>query len=242
MSESLWNFFKIIVFLTKWTIYTALGLFLFLAITQAVETFGIDASNKFTSMFTPLIVAIITYILTTRQHDIADAQREVAVQQASIAAINKDIASNKLRIELFDRRYEIYLKISSTIDLICSNHSKIYSFTNDFLYGQSISESSSFFKNKYQEIMDIKNDNNKNLRELEEYLDRIKFFFNEDAKKKCAEMISNSYKYLSKIYPRAGSEYTIFIDDYDNHYNSAKQSYADLSLIMTKYMDMSKIL
>ncbi|GBQ66498.1 hypothetical protein AA0474_1137 [Acetobacter lovaniensis NRIC 0474] len=92
----------------KWPFYIVAGILIFLIVTQLVECFGADASNKFAGIFTPLIVAAVTIYLSRRQHNIADAQRAVAEESKNIAAANRDIADRKLRLELFDKRYEIY--------------------------------------------------------------------------------------------------------------------------------------
>ncbi|MCP1244187.1 hypothetical protein GOB86_15140 [Acetobacter lambici] len=92
----------------KWPFYIVAGILIFLIVTQLVECFGADASNKFAGIFTPLIVAAVTIYLSRRQHNIADAQRAVAEESKTIAAANRDIAERKLKLELFDKRYAVY--------------------------------------------------------------------------------------------------------------------------------------
>ena len=74
---------------------------------------GVDKANKFAGIFTPLIVALVTIYLSNRQHNIADAQRAVAEESKNIAATNRDIADKKMKLELFEKRYELYEAVHS---------------------------------------------------------------------------------------------------------------------------------
>lgn len=89
---------------------------------------GVDRSNKFAGIFTPLVVSGVTAYfawnqlnLGKEQKALTERQAEIARQQAVTAQENKEIAANKLRLDLFDKRYEVFSKIlkhfSVTFDL-----------------------------------------------------------------------------------------------------------------------------
>ncbi|MCP1240882.1 hypothetical protein NKW44_14565, partial [Acetobacter lovaniensis] len=83
-----------------------------------IGQFGVDRSNKFAGIFTPLVVAGVTAYfawnqlnLGREQKALTERQAEIARQQAITAKENKEIAANKLRLDLFDKRYEVFSKI-----------------------------------------------------------------------------------------------------------------------------------
>lgn len=241
----------------KWPIYIATGILIFLFITQLVECFGADASNKFASMFTPLIVAVVTYVLTTRQHDIADAQREVASQQAGIAASNRDIASanseiarenkdiaaNKLRMDLFEKRYELYQEFMETFREFSRSNDKVVRIVSASDHGTYIPYNSSFIRNRLDEISGIKQKNNEKAGSLYRNIDKMRFLFNQEASRKCRDMIGNIYLYIDEINVNADDIYTIVKNEnYKSHWAHAKSAYDEILFITSEYMDLSRVL
>lgn len=113
---------KIFFTILKYLFYFICAVILFLFITWLIEIFGVDPSNKFAGIFTPLIIGSLTayvalnqYKLAQKQHDLAKEQKaltarqaDIAEQQASVARENKEIAHNKLKLELFDKRYAVF--------------------------------------------------------------------------------------------------------------------------------------
>jgi hypothetical protein len=78
--------------------------------------FGISVWEFFKTFAQPIAVAgaaiaatVITYKIGSRQANIADAQRRIAEAQ-------RDIAYDKLKHDLFDKRYEIYLAAKRLIE------------------------------------------------------------------------------------------------------------------------------
>ncbi|WP_281855143.1 hypothetical protein [Acetobacter pasteurianus] len=101
----------------------AIDIFLFIIfIILIVTVFGVEASNKFSGIVTPLIIGLCTvyvawcqYNLAKKQHELAKEQKQLTEKQATIseqqvrvAEENKDIAHNKLKLELFEKRYDLF--------------------------------------------------------------------------------------------------------------------------------------
>lgn len=98
------------------------ALYIFSYIVFFVEIFGVKAVNQFSGILTPLVIGLITayvawsqYKLAKKQHELAreqkqltERQADISEQQARVARENKDIAHNKLKLELFDKRYAVF--------------------------------------------------------------------------------------------------------------------------------------
>jgi hypothetical protein len=64
----------------------------------------------------------------------------VAVLQWRVAVLQWRVAGNKLRLDLFDRRYKVYEAIQKFVDSINSDPEHVISYLNDFNVGTSNAE------------------------------------------------------------------------------------------------------
>ena len=248
----------------KWPVYIVAGIFIFLGITQLVECFGADASNKFAGIFTPFIVAAVTIYLSNRQHNIADAQRAVAEESKNIAAANRDIADRKLKLELFDKRYEVYNSVISFYSFSLSLNKR----PSEYIHGPTMALCKKYFfniehKNKLNEALDKAKKDRIELEKQYEVkiisIQKARFIFDEKTFYKFDEIISESYK-IGKIYNddaikqleniigRIGkeivvhrNEHNIEKSDISSILNFETYMTSKIHIELSKYLDISKI-
>lgn len=222
----------------KRPIYIVVGIFIFLGVTQLVETFGADASNKFAGIFTPLIVAVVTIYLSNRQHNIADAQRAVAEESKNIADAQRAIAKQKIRLDLFDKRYKMYQEIFNLFDDFLHLNSLIDEFVN--YYEDDHSGNIISTKEKMADIEANEIDVHAKMERMKRFLNETEFLFCKEAREQLRDLISIISISLSNI-----SIYTAgLLDGIDNHRNNlidVKTSYLELLSILKPYMDLSDI-
>ncbi|MFT8309161.1 hypothetical protein [Acetobacter malorum] len=233
----------------KWLFKIVLGIFIFLVITWLVEIYGVDNSNKFASMFTPLIVACVTIYLSNRQHNIADAQRAVAVQQAKIAESNseisrenKDIALRKLRLELFNKRYAVFQVIKQA-------------YVRTYYCNEDISQEPDTFQimtsfavniNK-NEIIDhlksIKTDLIKDISEFTLCVNQVEYLFNKETYDKCVEMGEELEEYIKNFETiiKSYEKNLIHNNKYIKIYNKIQTKYTIIEVLVKPYMSLSEI-
>lgn len=226
---------KAVCFCLKWFIYIVAGIFIFLGVTQLVECFGVDAANKFAGMFTPLIVAVVTIYLSNRQHNIADAQRAIAVQQAKTA-------SNKLRLDLFDKRFNVYqniIEIKAGIDDIVSH------IENSLRIKKAIRDTTKYiFTHPDKKLDEKKLHSQENVKILEANLGKVEFLFNESLRENCTEIIKYCNLFLLSIEFQYEDEIFSFYDDPDSltiYIPKLNEIYKEIRKDIKPYMDLSTI-
>lgn len=203
-----------------------------------IGQFGVDRSNKFAGIFTPLIVAVVTIYLSRRQHNIADAQRAVAEESKNIADAQRVIAKQKIRLDLFDKRYSMYQEIFSLFDDFLHLNSLIYEFENQYTdeYCGNHLHAQLLLKDIETNKIDVHVKNEK----MKRFLNKVEFLFSEEAKEQLRDLIKTISISLSNIsIDTAG-----LLDGIDNHRDNlidVKTSYFELLSILKPYMDLSDI-
>lgn len=240
MNDSL-EISKKVWFWIKWPIYIVAGIFIFLGITQLVECFGADASNKFAGIFTPFIVAAVTIYLSNRQHNIADAQRAVAEESKNIAATNRDIAERKLRLELFEKRFSAYAAI---IDFFMECYELSYNvLTFMSIEPEQIEEFveptnpiklvDGLFMRGLDCIIGIQKNIPEKKKKLEVDLIKIKFLFNDEINQELFEFLRDVRDLYIEKCKYLESEILKYRKNYDNYKSIIPDKYDHLEEIET---------
>ncbi|MFT8850371.1 hypothetical protein [Acetobacter orientalis] len=233
----------------KWLIYIVVGIITFLGITQLVECFGVDASNKFAGMFTPLIVAGVTIYLSNRQHNIADDQRAIAEVQARIADSNRKIASenskiayNKIRMDLFDKRFEVYEYITDLFDEFANLKMKVNYYVQSKDTIDSRPDSSEYYSNYKLDIQNEKINHENSIKQSYYKMQKIEFLFN----RVCADHFQEMLGYMAKSIwsfnsSDPGTHKMDVSDSWRDKCKLASDCYDKLLSEMKPYMDLSAI-
>ncbi|MBB2164013.1 hypothetical protein HLH26_05575 [Gluconacetobacter sp. 1b LMG 1731] len=85
----------------KYPIFVGTFLIFVMIFATFVDTFGIDKVAKFTTIFTSMIPGIMLFLVARQQFFIAREQKEIAREQ-------KEIARGKFRLDLFEKRHDVY--------------------------------------------------------------------------------------------------------------------------------------
>lgn len=186
-------------FIDKHPIISGLIALMIIPLFYIIWRVGADTANKFAGIFTPIIVAGVTIYLSNRQHNIADAQRAVAEENKNIAAANRDIADKKMKLELFEKRYEIYNSVVGIYSFALSLNKR----PAEYIYGSTMEIDKCFFfniddKDKFKKALEkAKNDRIELDKQYEEKIisiEKSRFIFGEEVFHKFGEIISKSYK------------------------------------------------
>lgn len=218
--------------------------------------YGADTSNKVAGIFTPLIVGGVTayvawnqYKLAQRQHELAreqksltERQANIAEQQAQTAKENMEVAHNKLRMEQFDKRYEVFgiilkhfsvafntsLNISNYLNMNAAdfdNMSKLEKIKPE----EQVEKKNEFMLPIFDRAMEkvneiiVYNDNAKIDREVE--LVKIKFLFNENIYKCILEISKETHSLLNMKCKNIKGNLVVFSNNYV--YNKKDNSNGD---------------
>ncbi|WP_406236947.1 hypothetical protein ACF3NX_06450 [Acetobacter orientalis] len=215
----------------KWTFVILIGVNVaWYLLDQAIKA-GPKISNQVAGIFTPIITAIITGFFAWSQLNLGKEQKALAAQQAKTA-------HSKLKLDLFDKRYELFKSVlehfSYGFDLpLDLNEYLCLTFSEETEYTVATDRKefiTPICERAYQKIEEIKfyNRTNKMAREVD--LSKIKFLFNDeihdilfDFSKQAFDLVTDEYEFLHHS-----------LISYRNSYIGGKSSTFDIQGILTK--------
>jgi hypothetical protein len=119
-----------------------------------IDAFDVERVNKFITMFGPFTIAYVAYQqyklaqkqldLSREQRSLTERQADIAGQQAQTAKENKEIADAKLKLEKFEKRYEVFNSVISFY-INCAHMDKTPA---DYFYRKPTDRGRRFFLNR----------------------------------------------------------------------------------------------